>query len=65
MKIQTECRRYRPLVKSGRHFCQVQCDVITECRDDCPYNKPVQYAIKEGRTRFGKTFKIKVKVEKE
>jgi len=29
----------------------------------CPYNKVQKYTIKEGITRFGKVFKIKIKVD--
>lgn len=65
MDIQTTCRRYRPLVKSGRAFCQVYCDVITSCPDNCPNNYPVEYGEKVITTRFGKVIKVKVKVENE
>ena len=65
MDIQTTCRRYRPLVKSGRHFCQVQASVITECMDNCPYNKVQEYGEKIIKTRFGKVIKVKIKVENE
>lgn len=63
MNIQHKCRRLRELKNSGRYFCQVQAEVITECMDKCPYNKEQKYAIKEGITRFGKVFRIKVKVD--
>ena len=63
MIIQHKCRRLVVLKKSGRYFCQVQAKVITSCADKCPYNKVQQYTYKEGKTRFGKVFRIKIKVD--
>jgi hypothetical protein len=62
MNIQHKCRRLREL-PSGRYFCQIQAKVITSCTDKCPYNKVQKYTIKEGITRFGKKFSIRVKID--
>jgi hypothetical protein len=60
--IKDDCRFYAAMPKSGRHFCKANLKVVKTC-EGCPIYKKTVWGYKEGITRFGKTFRIKVRID--
>jgi hypothetical protein len=60
--IKDDCRFYAAMPKSDRHFCKGRCEVIQGC-EGCTRYRETKWGYKEGITRFGKTFRIKVRID--